>query len=204
MITYSFLDMNTTSGPPSVREGPVKSRSSVPPLPQTNSESLQHPPITRTSSTPSHRDPDKRRESSNSKQLSLSAVIRQLPNLKFRQSTELHPYSPHPSGHSRYSQSHRPQTGGASPTESVPMTTSEVSEIRFCNPGEISDSNGSRKSGQISPSPSLKAATVTSPIYQKLFGTHQGEVPVDGLLAKKRPLRRKQFSASTFNAALRT
>ena len=204
MMIYSFLDMNTTSGPPSVREGPGKSRNSMPPLPQTNPEPLHHPPITRTSSDPSHRDSEKRRESSNSKQLSLSAVIRQLPNLRFRQSAELHPYSPHPPGHSRYSQSHRPQTGGASPTESVPMTMSEVSEIRFCSPGEISDSNVSQKSGRVSPPPSLKTTTVTSPIYQKLFGTHQGEAPADGLLAKKRPLRRKQLSTSTFNTAFRT
>lgn len=98
-------------------------------------------------------------------------------------------------------QSLRPSTGGASPTDSIPATMSEVSEIRFCSPNDSTGSNASLQAGgPDSRDPSLKVATMTSPIYQKLFGTPQGDVPPDGLLAKKRPLRRKQASTSTFNA----
>jgi hypothetical protein len=195
LITYSFLDMNSTSRTSSIKEGPGKSRNSVPPLPHANPDSPPRPPIVASDPVRSHRDSDRHRESRNSKQLSLSAVIRQLPALKIRQSTELHPYSPRPPHTSR---SHRPPTGGASPTEGVPVT--EVSEIRFFDAGESSGSNGSlQRSRPHSRSPSPKPTTVTSQIYQKLFGSHQGEVPPDGLLAQKRPLRRKQLSVSTFN-----
>jgi hypothetical protein len=198
--TYSFLDMTPASGPSSVKEGLRKSRTSTQPLSHTN---LDSPPITRISSIPLHRDPDRRRESGNSKQLSLSAVIQQLPPLKLRQSTEFHPYSPHLSGRPQTMQSLRPSTGGASPTESIPAT--EVSEIRFCSPNESTGSNASLQGGgPDSRTPSLKVTTMTSPIYQKLFGTHQGDVPPDGLLANKRPLRRKQLSTSTFNTPPRT
>lgn len=199
--TYSFLDMTPTSAPPSLMEGPGKSQNPMQPLSHMNLDSFPHPPITRISSVRSHCDPDGRRESGNSKQLSLSAVIRQLPPLKLRHSAEFHPYSPHPPGQPQRPQSYRPSTGGASPTESVPATTSEVSEIRFCSPNESTGSNASlQRNGPDSHTPSLKVAAMTSPIYQKLFGTHQGEDPPDGLLAKKRPLRRKQLSTSTFNA----
>lgn len=203
--TYSFLDMAPISGPPSIMEGPGKSQSSIRSLPPINVDSLHHPPVARISSVPSHRDPDRRRESGNSRQLSLSAVIRQLPPLKLRQSTEFHPYSPHPPGHPQRPRSYRPSTGGASPTESVPATASEVSEIRFCSPNESPGSNASPQRSGLDPhSPSLKATAIISPIYQKLFGTHQGEAPPDGLLANKRPLRRKQPSPSTFNTPPRT
>lgn len=199
LITYSFLDMNSTSRTSSIKEGPGKSRNSVPPLPHANPDSPPHPAIITPDPARSHRDSDRHRESRSSKRLSLSAVIRQLPALKIRQSTELHPYSPHPPHTSR---SHRPPTGGASPTESVPVT--EVSEIRFFDAGEASGSGGSiQRSRPTSRSPSPKPTTVTSQIHQKLFGTHQEEVPPDGLLAKKRPLRRKQLSISTFNRSPR-
>lgn len=207
--TYSFLDMTQTSVPPSIMEGLGKSQNPTRPVSHmTLDDSLRCSPIARVNSVRSHRDIDRRRESGISKQLSLSAVIRQLPPLKPHKSTEFHPYSPHPpenSQNSQMRQSHRPSTGGASPTESVPATTSEVSEIRFCSPNESTGSNPSlRKDGQDSRTPSPKATAMTSPIYQKLFGTPQGEVPPDGLLAKKRPLRRKQLSVSTFRTPPRT
>lgn len=202
--TYSFLDMTTASGPSSIMEGPRKSQNPIQPLSHTNLDSLpQLPPINRISSVPSHLDPDTRRESGTSRQLSLSAVIRPLPPLKLRQSPEFHPY--HPPGYLQRPRSHRPSTGGASPTESLPATMSEVSEIRFCSANESSGSNASlQRAGSDPHSPSLKLAAMTSPIYQKLFGTHQGEIPPDDLLAKKRPLRRKQLSTSTFNTPPRT
>ena len=201
MVTYSFLDMNSTSEPPSIREGPGNAQSSdTRPLSHTNSDSLRHPPFASTSSVRSHRDSDRPRESRKSKHLSLSAVIRQLTPLKLRQSTELHPYSSRPPGYPQTPHSHRPPTGGASPTDSVPVTTSEVSEIRFYGHGECSESNASQERNRPdSHPPSPKATAVASPIYQKLFGTQQGEVPADGLLAKKRPLRRKQLSTSSFD-----
>ncbi|KAF9792599.1 hypothetical protein BJ322DRAFT_60192 [Thelephora terrestris] len=203
-MTYSFLDMNATSRPPSLMDGPGKPPNPTQPLPHTNHDSLRLLPIIRTSPTPSNRDSDRRPEIRNSKRVSLSAVIRQLPIPKLRLSAELHPHSPGRPQTSRSSRSLRPQTGGASPTESVPMTTSEVSEIRFCSPGEGSESNASQRSARDTPSPSLKVTTMTSPIYQKLFGTQQGEVPPDGVLGKKRPLRRKQLSASAFDIPPRT
>ncbi|KAF9650651.1 hypothetical protein BDM02DRAFT_3127622 [Thelephora ganbajun] len=155
VMTYSFLDMNSTSGAPSTMEGAGQSQphnSNQPPLPpNTNLDSPRHSLIAGTNSAPSRRDSDRRRESRTSKSLSLSAVIRQLPTLKLRPPTEPHPYSPYSAGHPQTSQSHRPQTGGASPTESIPVTTSEVSEIRFRNPGESSDPSGSlQRSGSSS------------------------------------------------------
>jgi hypothetical protein len=193
MTTYSFLDMNSTSVSPSIMEGLGKSQNAT----QSSMNLDRHLPIASSSSVRSRRNSDMRRESRSSRQLSLSAVIRQLPLLKLRRSTELHPYSPR---YPQTPQSHRPPTGGASPTESVPVTTSEVSEIRFYGHGEGSESNASQeRGGQDSHPASLKAAAVTSPIYQKLFGTLQGEVPPDGLLARKHPLRRKELSASTFD-----
>ena len=86
--------------------------------------------------------------------------------------------------------------------ESIPVTMSEISEIRFSNPVEtrepsISLQDGSRSQPSVQPTP-VNATPTTSSIYQKLFGTQQGEVLPDLLLAKKRPLHRKALSASTF------
>lgn len=196
MTTYSFLDMNSSSGAPSTIEGVGQLRNSIPPVPHINIDSLHHSLITRTNSTPSRRDFDRRRESGSSKPLSLSVVIQQPSTLKCLPSNEPHPYS-------------RPRTGeGVSPTESVPVTMSEVSEIRFSHPGEIHEPNTSQPGASYSQlptqSPPVEATPATSSIYQKLFGTQQGELPQDGLLAKKRPLYRKALSVSTFSTPSHT
>ena len=196
MATYSFLDMNSSSGAPSTIDGAGQPRNSIPPVPHITIDSPHHSFITRTNSTPSRRDFDRRRESGSSKPLSLSAVIQQPPTLKCLPLDESHPYS-------------RPRTGeGASPTESVPVTMSEVSEIRFSHPAEIHETSVSQQSASCSQLPTqsspMEATPATSSIYQKLFGTQQGEIPPDGLLTKKRPLHRKALSASTFNTPPRT
>ena len=199
---YSFLDMNSYSGPPSTIDGVGQSPNPTQPVSHVNPDSPRHSLVTGTNSTRSHRDPDKRRESGMSKALSLSVVI-QPPTLKYPQPTEPHPYSPYSTGHRLAPHSHRPRTGErVSPTESIPFTTSEISEIRFGHPGE---SSASRPGSGSDPKPSPpRATTATSPIYRKLFGTLQGEVPPDGLLAKKHPLHRKTLSASIFNTPPRT
>ena len=196
MTTYSFLDMNSSSGAPSTIDGTGQSsRDSIPPLPHININSPHDLLITRTNSTSSRRDFDRRRESGSSKPLSLSAVIRKPPTLKCLPPTELHPYG-------------QPGTGGASPTESVPVTMSEVSEIRFCNPAENGEPSPSQQSTSHPQLPTqlfpMDATPATSSIYQKLFGVQQGEVPPDGLLAKKRPLHRKALSISTFSTPSRS
>jgi len=176
-----------------------------------NLDSSHHSLAAGSNSTQSHRDSDKRRESRASKPLSLSVVIQQPPAPKYPSLTEHHPYSLYSTGYRQPPESRRPRTGeGVSPTESVPITTSEISEIRFSHPGEIGEPSAflRRGSGSHLQSPSqpprMKPAHTTSPIYQKLFGTLQGEVPQDGLLAKKRPLHRRALSASTFNVLPRT
>lgn len=196
---YSFLDMTSLSRPSSTIDGMGQSRNQ--PASQVNPDSPRHSLITRANSTQSYRDSDKRRESGTSKPLSLSVVIQQPPALKYPPSSEPHPYSPYFVGHQLSPQFHRPRTGeGVSPTESIPFTTSEVSEIRFRHPGESSEQSASRPaSGSgLQPSP-LTATATTSPIYRKLFGILPGEVPPDGLLAKKPPLHRRTLSALTFN-----
>jgi len=194
---YSFLDMNSSSAPPSTIDGVGQSPSPNQPTSPTNLDSPRHSLVTGTDSTRSHPDPDKRRESGMSKPLSLSVVI-QPPTSKYPPSTERHPYSRHSTGYRLTPHSHRPRTGERiSPTESIPFTTSEISEIRFSHPGEPSASRPGSGSGP--QPPPLRATTATSPIYRKLFGTLQGEILPDGLLAKKRPSHRKALSTSTFN-----
>jgi hypothetical protein len=200
MASHSFLDMNT-SGVLSTRDGSRQSQGSIRPVSHMNVDSPRHSEITRTNSIQSHRYSDGRRESENSKPLSLSAVIRQPSTLKYRSSTGPHPYSPYSTAHQPLR--HRTE-GGVSPTDSMPMTTSEVSEIQFRDPREVSEPSTSlRRSASFSQPPiqphPMKATAMTSPIYQKLFGTKQGDAPPDGLLAKKRPLHRKSLSAITFS-----
>ena len=198
MTIYSFLDMGSTSELPSTMGSTGRSRNSIQPPPHTNLDSPRCSFITGTNSSQSHRDSNKRRESGNSNPLSLSAVIQRPPTSELPSATGLHPYSPYPTTLPRTRQSQgRPRTGGASPTESIPITTSEVSEIRFCNPGEGSEPGAPLQS------PPLNATPTTSPIYQKLFGTLRGEVPPDGLLTKKRPLHRKALSTPTFSTSYR-
>jgi len=207
---YSFLDMNSYSGPPSTIDGVGQSQNVNRPVSHANIDSFRHSLVTGANSIRSRRDSDKRRESGASKPLSLSVVIQQPPALKYSPSSEPHPYSPYSTGHRQGRESLRPRTGeGVSPTESIPITTSEVSEIRFSHPGEIGEPSAllRRGSGSYlqSPSqPSMKAVSTASPIYQKLFGTLQGQVPQDGLLSKRRPLHRRVLSASTFNTPPRT
>jgi len=191
LTIYSFLDLSSTSEPTSTTESTGQSRNSTQPPSHTNLDSPRHSFITGTNSIQSRRDSDRRRESGNSRPLSLSAVIQRPPTSGLPPVTEPHPYSPYPATLLRTPQSHRPRAGGASPTESIPRTTSEVSEIRFSNPGESSEPGAPLQS------PLLNANPTTSPIYQKLFGTVRGEVPPDGLLEKKRSLHRKAFSAPT-------
>lgn len=198
VTSFSFLDMDPSTGTPSTRDGSRKSQNSIQPISHTNLDSPRHSLITRTNSTQSHRYSDGRQESERSKPLSLSVVI-QPPPLKYPPSAEPHPYSPYSKANQSAPQPHRHRSvEGASPTESVPMTTSEFSEIHF---RECSEPNASvRESGSFSiHPPPIKVTPISSPIYQKLFGTKQGDVPPDELLAKKRPLHRKALSASMFN-----
>ena len=190
---YSFLDMNSSSTTPSSIDG--QSRNSIQPIPHIHLESSRDSVITRTNSTSSRRDFDRRRESGSSKPLSLSVVIQQPPTLKSPPPVEPHPYSRQ---HTRER---------ISMAESIPVTMSEISEIRFSNPAETFEPSGSRQSGSHSqppaqPSP-VNATPTTSSIYQKLFGVQQGEVPPDVLLAKKRPLHRKALSTSMFETVPR-
>ena len=185
---YSFLDMNSSSATPSSIDG--QSRNSTQPIPHINLESPRDSVITRTNSTSSRRELDRRRESGSSKPLSLSVVIQQPPTLKYPPPVEPHPYS---------RQQARERVSMA---ESIPVTMSEISEIRFSDPVESREPSGSLQGGSHSrppaqPSP-VNATPTTSSIYQKLFGVQQGEVPPDVLSAKKRPLHRKALSASTF------
>ena len=194
---YSFLDMNPSSAPASTIDGVGQSLNSNEPASNANPDSPRHSLVTGTDSIRS----DKRRESGMSKPLSLSVVIQQPPSLRYPRPTEPHPYSPYSTGYRPTSHSHRPRTGErASPTESIPFTTSEISEIRFSHPGELSPSRP--KSGSDPQSSTLKATAAASPIYKKLFGTL--EVPPDGVLEKKRPFHRKALSASIFNTPPRT
>jgi len=193
---YSFLDMsNSYSGPPSTIDGVGQSHSPNQLPSHANPDSPRYSLVTGTNSAQSHRDPDRKRESRMSKPLSLSIVIQQPPTLRSPPPTELHPYSHYSTGSRLTPHSYRPRTGErASPTESIPFTTSEISEIRFSHPGEPSVSRpGSGSNPQPSPP---KTNTATFPIYRKLFGTLQGDVPPDKLLAKKRLLHRKALSAS--------
>lgn len=194
MTTYSFLDMNSSSATPSTIDG--QWRNSIQPIPHINFDSPRHSLITRTNSTSSRRDIDRRRESGSSKPLSLSVVIQQPPTLKPPPSAEPHPYSRHRA------------VERASFAESIPVSMSEVSEIRFSNPGEISSEpspplpSGSN-ARTLTQLPPMNPTPTTSSIYQKLFGVQQGEATPDGLLAKKRPIHRKALSASTFSTLAR-
>ena len=201
---YSFLDMGSSSGPPSTIDGIGRSRNSTQPAPQVNLESPRHSQVTGTNSALSYRNSD-RRESGASKPLSLSVVIQQPPTPKYPPSTEPHPYSPYFTRYRLTPQLLRPRTGErASPTDSVPITTSEISEIRFSHPGEgHGEPSGSSLKSSSDPQLSPLKAT-TSPIYKKLFGVIRGEVPPDGVLAKKRPLHRKTLSAPASNVLPRT
>ena len=189
---YSFLDMNSSSATPSSIDG--QSRNSIQPIPHIHLESPRDSVITRTNSTSSRRDLDRRRESGSSKPLSLSVVIQQPPTLKSPPPVEPHPYSRQ---HTRER---------ISMAESIPVTMSEISEIRFSNPAETCEPSGSRHGGSqqppVQPSP-MNATPTTSSIYQKLFGIQQGGVPPDVLSAKKRPLHRKALSTSTFETVPR-
>jgi hypothetical protein len=197
---YSFLDMSSFSEPPSTIDGVGLSRDLSQPASHANVDSPHHSPVARTDST---RDPDRRRESRMSKPLSLSIVIQQPPTSKYPPSTEPHPYSTYSAGYRLTPHSYRPRTGErASPTESIPFTTSEISEIHFSHPGELSASRPG--TGSDPQPPPLGASPATSPIYRKLFGALQGELPLDGLLTKKRPSHRKALSASIFNTPPRT
>ena len=193
---YSFLDMNNSySGPPSTIDGVGQSHNPNQSASHANPDSPRYSLVTGTNSTQSHRDPDRNQESRMSKPLSLSIVIQQPPTSKSPPPTELHPYSHYSAGYRLTPHSYRPRTGErASPTESIPFTTSEISEIRFSHPGEPSVSRPGSESNPQPPPP--KTNTATFPIYRKLFGTLQGDVPPDKLLAKKRLLHRKALSAS--------
>jgi len=203
---YSFLDMNPSSGPSSTIDGVGQSRNPEQSVPQVVLDSPPHSLLTRSNSAQSHLDSDRRRESRTSKPLSLSVVIQQPPTLEYPQSTEPHPYSPYSRGNRLTPQFLRPRTGErASPTESIPFTTSEVSEIRFSHPGESGEPSASRPGSGLDPEPSpLRTTATTSQIYRKLFGTSQGEIPQDGLPGKKRPLHRKALSSSTFKTPPQT
>ena len=192
---YSFLDMNPPSGPPSTIDNVGQSRNPDQPVPHVNLESPPRSVATRSDSARSHRDSDRRRESGTSKPLTLSVVI-EPPTLKYPPATEPHPYSPYSRINRLTPQFLRPRTGERiSPTESIPFTTSEVSEIRFSHPGDSGEPSASRPGSGSDPQPSpLRATAATSHIYRKLFGTPQGEVPQDG----KRPIHRKALSSSTF------
>jgi hypothetical protein len=197
---YSFLDMSSFSAPPSTIDGIGQSRNPDRPASPANLDSPRHSPVTAADSVQSHPGSDKRRESRSSNPLTLSVVIQQPPALIYPPSTEPHPYSPYSTGRRLTPQFLRPRTGeGASPTESIPFSTSEISEIRFRHPGEGGETASSRPGSGSGPQPSLRTAAPTSPIYRKLFGTTQGEEPPDGVLEKKRPFHRKALSASTPN-----
>lgn len=197
---YSFLDMSSFSAPPSTIDGTGQScnpnRSASP----ANLDSPRHSPVAVADSTQSHCGSDKRRESRTSNPLTLSVVIQQPPALIYPPLMESHPYSPYSTGHRLTPQFLRPRTGeGASPTESIPFSTSEISEIRFRHPGEGGETGSSRPGSGSGPQPSMRTTAPTSPIYRKLFGTTQGEEPPDGVLEKKRPFHRKALSSSTFS-----
>lgn len=197
---YSFLDMSSFSAPPSTIDGIGQSHNPNRPASPANLDPPHHSPVAAADSTQSHRGSDKRRESRASNPLTLSVVIQQPPALIYPPSTEPHPYSPYSTGHRLTPQFLRPRTGeGASPTESIPFSTSEISEIRFRHPGEGGETGSSRPGSGSGPQSSLRTTAPTSPIYRKLFGTTQGEEPPDGVLEKKRPFHRKALSDSTFN-----
>lgn len=197
---YSFLDMSSFSAPSSTIDDIGQSHNPDRPTSPANPEPPRHPPVAGADSTQSHRSSNKRRESGISNPLTLSVVIQQPPTLRYPPSTEPHPYSPYSTGHRLTPQFLRPRTGeGASPTESIPFSTSEISEIRFRHPGEGGETGSSRPGSGSGPQLSLKSAAPTSPIYRKLFGATQGEEPPDGLLEKKRPFHRKALSSPTFS-----